>query len=202
MWLLVALVSLLAVFAFLLWAPLEVVFDASFRQERRLHVRMRWCHGLITRDIAGKAEPGKEVKEGVRGKRKRGKGWPGFADAVRLLRTRGLLKRAGILLKDLLKAVRIRNLLADLKVGLDSPADTGMLFACIGPPLFWLGPRLPVQLNIQPVFEQATFSGHAQGEVSTRPLALLLPLLKFIFSPAALRALGQLARSKWRRRRR
>jgi hypothetical protein len=201
LWVLVAFASLLAIALFLLWVPLDVVFDASFPEKPNFRIKLRWFYGLVRKEIAGKAklrDKKKEVKEEKRkpGKKRKIK----FADIVQLLRTRGLSSRVKTLLKDLFKVIHIKSLLADFRVGLDNPADTGLFFAFIGPPIFWLSSRFPVRLTVQPVFEEAAFSGHAQGAVRIHPGTLITPLLKFIFSLTALRLVIRLAKSKWKRR--
>ena len=49
-----------------------------------------------------------------------------------IVMTRGLPGQVKQLLKGIIRCFKIRKLVAEFKVGLDNPADTGFLFALIG----------------------------------------------------------------------
>ena len=108
-------------------------------------------------------------------------------------------------LKELLKGVfsclKFRDLVADFKIGLGDPADTGLLFAIIGPATAYFGSSHIHQIRFEPSFgEDAILQGYSQGTVRLHPIQLASPFLKFVFSFTSIRIVKTLISSKWKRR--
>jgi hypothetical protein len=153
-----------------------------------------WLFGLISTKLETK-EKAKPEKEEPKKKRKRN-----ARRIIAILTTRGLLKQTKILITDILKSVDIRQLRADFRVALDNPADTGLLFACLGP-AFALFNRPGRCIYIEPAFgEESLLEGYMQAVTRLLPIRLIFYLLKFIFSPPVLRALRATLANKWKRR--
>ena len=86
-------------------------------------------------------------------------------------------------------------------MGLDNPADTGLLFALIGPAIFFLSRSVPCQIRVQPSFEgEAAFQGYLHGAVRLRPIRLVTPIVRFAFSLAAIRVVKILVLARWKRK--
>jgi len=198
LWIIISLLSVIAVLILILCVPLELAFQASVPGKPRVRFKLRWFFGLLGKEMAGREKPEEKVvpaKPKPRKKKRR------FKDIVFILRTKGLLKQFKIFIRDLLRCLKIRDLDADIRVGLGSPDDTGLLFAFIGPSVFWLSSSLPLSIKVQPAFEyEATFEGDARGKVKLRPIQLFIPVLKFVFSIATLRLLKNLIASRWKRK--
>ncbi len=120
---------------------------------------------------------------------------------LRVLRTRGLPRHLLRLLREVLGTMRIEDVSARLRVGLDDPADTGILFSVLGPALgaFILPRSSSVSIEPSPARQ---LEGHARGTIRLRPIRLAPPLVRFAFSRPALRAAGALLRPDGNRRRR
>jgi len=162
-------------------------------------MRLVWLFGLVSKEIT-KAKKKPEEKERVaKGKRK-----PRKIQArtiFKILRTKGLLKQLKRLLRDVLRHLKIRDLRVDFRVGLDDPADTGLLFALIGPATFFLGSSRVHEIKVQPSFEdEAVFEGYLSGALKLVPIQLVIPFLKFTFSLATLRVVKILVVTKWKRK--
>jgi len=69
-----------------------------------------------------------------------------------------------------------------LNVGLDDPANTGMLFALGGPVLPLVNLPRQCHVNVEPTFQEATLDGKALVSFSILPIALAVPFIKFVFS--------------------
>jgi len=178
--------------------PLELAFQAHIPGKPRVQFKMLWLYGLVAREMVSKEKPEEKVApEKPKPKKKKRR----FKDILVILRTKGLLKHFKIFIRDLLRCLKIRDLNADIKVGLGSPDDTGLLFACVGPTVFWLSSSLPFSIKVQPAFEdEATFEGHAHGKVRLRPIRLFTPILKLLFSIATFRLLKNLIAGRWKRK--
>ena len=199
MWVIAVLASLVILLIVVLCVPIDMVLHADGYGRPKFRLRLSWLFGLVDKEITrGKKQP--EGKKEAEIKRKPGKRRWGIRWIFEILKARGLPGQSYDLLKSILSRLRIRNLAVDLRIGLDNPADTGFLFAVIGPALAFLNPRFPHQIRVQPSFEEAVLEGYSYGRVRLRPIQLVTPFLKFAFSPAAIRAVKILVVSKWKRK--
>lgn len=197
MWIIIALLSVIAILILILSVPLELAFYASVPGKPRVRFKLLWLFRLVGREMVDREKPKEAVPEKPKIKKKKRR----FKDIFVLLRTKGLLKQFNVFIRDLLRCLKIRDLNADIRVGLGSPDDTGLLFAFIGPPVFWLSSTLPFRVNVQPAFEdEAILEGHAQGKVRLRPIQLFIPILKFLFSLATFRLLKRFIARRWKRK--
>lgn len=200
MWVIVALASLAVILILVLSVPLDMAVRVSMPGKPRLRMKLVWLFGLVSKEITRRKKP-EEKKKVVKDKRKPGEGKRRFKNIFKILRTRGLLKQLKVLLRDILGCLKIRDLAADFRVGLGDPADTGLLFALIAPTTSWLSTSFHHQIRVQPSFtDEATFQGHLSGAVRLSPIQLVIPLLKFVFSLATLRAVKKLVLAKWKRK--
>ncbi len=164
--------------------------DASGRPKFRL--RLVWLFGLISKEVSReKKKPEEKLKK------KRG---IGFRSILKILRTRGLPGQLKDLVKDILSQSKIKDLVANFKIGLDNPADTGLLFALIGATTSFLSLPSQYQIRVQPSFDKAVFEGFSYGHVRLRPIKLAGPFIRSVFSLAALRVVKILVLSKWKRK--
>ncbi len=193
MWVIAVLASLVILLIAVLCVPIDMALHVDGHGMPKFRLRLSWLFGLVDKEITG----GKKEAEA---KRKPGKRSWGIRDIFEILKTNGLLRQSYGLVKGILSCLRIRNIVADLRIGLDNPADTGLLFAVIGPALAFLNPRFPHQIRVQPSFEEAVLEGYSYGRVRLRPIQLVTPFLKFALSPAAIRAVKILVVNKWKRK--
>ena len=192
MWVIIALAGLFALVVLVLSIPLDLAFRLDVYGRPKFSLRLVWLFGLVSKELKrGKKKPSKRKPR----KRRGGRG------IFRILRTKGLLRQLKALVMDILGCLKIRDLSIDFRVGLDNPADTGLLFATIGPSLIFLSPSVRRSISIKPSFEvEAVLEGYAQAAVRLRPIRLLVPLLRFVFSLAFLRVIKTVVLAKWKRK--
>ena len=85
------------------------------------------------------------------------------------------------LLSDLAGLVRLERLRIDGRLGLGDPADTGSLYAVLIP-LRFLGPSVLSELRLEPDFEHTGFRGEADIVASMVPIALVPPILRWLWT--------------------
>ncbi len=160
-------------------------------------MKLSWLFGLVKTEVSKKKRP-EEKKTTAEHKRKPG-AWGRDARVIfEVLRTKGMLRQITRLLRSILRRLKIRDLVANLKIGLDNPADTGLLFAFIAP-VNLLTSFLPYQIKVEPSFTGDAFlQGHFFGAVRMQPIHLIAPLAGFAFSLPTIRAIKTLALSKWK----
>jgi hypothetical protein len=89
--------------------------------------------------------------------------------------------------QDLVAAAHLA-LRLDLRLGLGDPADTGRLWAVVGPLAVMAQDLRSVQLRIEPEFMEPVLEFEAEGRMRFMPLRLVALAIAFALSPAAIRA--------------
>ena len=181
-WVLIAFLALLAV-------PVDLAFSVQ-RQDGRQERggTLAWLFGLVRLrlgkpKVRPRAKPDHARVEGRR--RERG----GARRIIAMLRSEGFAWRLLRLVRDLLRRIDIRDLRMDVRVGLDDPADTGRLWAIVGPFAAMLTLPPVARVAIEPEFTAETLEIDGKGRIRVVPIQLLFVLLVFVLSPSTLRAL-------------
>lgn len=199
MWIIAVLTGLAALIVFILWVPLDMVLHADFDGKPKLRLRFSWLFGLVSRDITGKKEKPAEERRAPKVRKKRW--WADSRVMLKILRIRGLLSHTKRLVKDIFSCFRFREIAADFRIGLGDPADTGLLFAVLGPATVFLGSSPLHRIRIEPSFgDDAVFQGHSHGTVRLHPIRLVPPFLKFAFSLPTMKAAWTLMTNRWKRK--
>lgn len=183
------LIAVLASLLLLLAVPVDLAFSVQCREGRREGSgTLRWLFGLVRLDLGGpgvQAGARSESPKLARRRRKRA----GARRVVAALRRKGFGRRVLKLARDLLRRVWIRYLDMDIRLGLDDPADTGRLWAVVGPLVAMLPLPPEASLAIEPEFAAEIFELDGEGRIRIIPLQVLLVLLVFFLSPGTLRVL-------------
>lgn len=197
MWIIATLGGLAGLIILVLCVPLDATLNVDSSGKPKFRARLEWLFGLLSKEL-GRAKKKPEEKKVVTGEKRKKKRRMGFGTILKILRTKGLPRQIKNLVRDVLGQLKIRELAVNLRLGLDNPADTGFLFALIGATTPFL--RLPsqYQITVQPSFDKAVFEGFSYGHVRLRPIKLVGPFIRFVFSLAALRVVKILVLSKWR----
>ncbi|MFQ6122373.1 MAG: hypothetical protein ACE5LA_04860 [Dehalococcoidales bacterium] len=199
MWVIISLASLTVILILVLCVPLDVVLQADVYGRPKFRLRLSWLFGLVSKEITKRKKL--EEKRAVKEKQKLRDRRKGVRVIFEILRTRGLLGQLRRFLTDLLSRLRIRELGADFSMGLDNPADAGLLFALIGPAIPFLGSSRFHEIRLEPSSENgALLEGYSYGVARVRPIQLVTPLLRFAFSLATIRVLKKLVLTKWKRK--
>lgn len=197
MWVAITLAGLLLLLTLVLCVPLDATLRLDINGRPNFRFRLGWLFGLVNTEVRREKKKPKRVK--AEDKPRPGKS--GFKTIIKVLRTKGLIKQFNHLLFRLVRCFKIRDLSADLRVGLGNPADTGLLFAIIGPPFFFLDVAFPHRVKVRPAFtDEAILEGYLNGSVRLLPVKLVIPLLGFTFSLPTLRVIKTLVWRKWKRK--
>ena len=199
MWV-VAIVMGLAVLILLVFCiPLEFTFRMQVAGRTEFGVRVLWGFGLVRKALATKKKP-PEKKSRANAKPRPRKREGRTDTMLQVLRSKGMLSQLQILVIDTLRCLRLKELNADIRIGLDDPADTGLLFALIGPAAVFVRSIWHHQIRVVPSFEdEAILEGHVHGTVSVQPIQLIPPFLRFVFSSPTFNVLKVLTLNLWKR---
>ena len=191
----------------LLAIPFEAVVD--FRRDPRWRgsVRVRWLYGLVRLRLPGKPRQPKGPKAPaimkkeriVRPARALRRVLRVARRVVRVVRpsprriwraiSRARFRRAVFrLVTGLAGCIRFRETSLHLWIGLDDPADMGMLCAWLVPLISILRRQTAADLLLFPDFEEDRFEAAGHGAVRLIPLEPILVVLRFVLSPSAWQA--------------
>lgn len=197
MWAIVFLVSLAAFIALLLCIPLDLALHFNTDIKPRLSIKLSWLFGLVKTEVRKKWKPEKERPTAEHKRRPRDRDRDSRV-IFEILRIKGMLSQIMRLLKGVFRRLKIRELVTNIKIGLDNPADTGLLFALIAP-VNLLASFLPYPTKVEPSFSGDAFlQGNFSGVVRMQPIYLIPTLAGFAFSLPTIRAIKILALQKWR----
>jgi hypothetical protein len=202
LWAVVTVCCLILLVILVLCVPLDFVFDIEVYGRPKVRMRLTWLFGLVRKELWRGGERREEEVRVVPEKRRRGERRVRVGTILQILRTKGLLRRAHRLLKDIVSRVKVRELLVDFRVALDNPADTALAFGAIGVVSGFLGSSSRHEIKVSPSFDgEALLEGYSHGWLRLWPIQLVIPLLRFALSLAALRAVKILIVAKWKRKR-
>ncbi|MGA1791991.1 MAG: DUF2953 domain-containing protein [bacterium] len=179
----------------LLSIPLDITFSIKRFESFQGRISIGLIFGIIPLPLPRRAKKGISAP-GTRKKREKLKrGLKNIGRVSAMLKSQGFWQRLMRFLKALCRAMRIHMLSLSVRLGLDDPADTGQLWAFIGPAASFLASSRFAQINIEPEFTSAAFSMDAHGVIRLIPLRFLFIITTFLLSPATLRALWMMGLS-------
>jgi len=184
---------LLALLIALLAVPLTVVFSIHRIKETKGVVRFRWLFGLVRFQFripqAAKARPRPSRAEGEKAKSARQRERKaGGGELLSLIKQPAFRQRGYKFIRDMLRATHARNLFLRLRIGLGDPADTGRLWAIIGPIAAMAQNLRSVAVRIEPEFVDPVFEIESHGRFRLVPIQFVALTAAFMLSPAMLRA--------------
>ncbi len=197
MWAIGIIASLALLIVLMLCVPLDMVLRWDTEKKPKFSVRLAWLFGLVSTDVIRKKEIRHQQKE------RHPKTGEDLKTALYVLKTKGLLKRLVKLLKATFHHIKIKDIRSELKIALDNPADTGLLFSIAAPVNLLIRSYSSHQIVLQPSFDDDAFlKGYFYGAARVQPIQLVPPILVFTFSLPVMRAFKTLLSLRWKRKKR
>ena len=187
--------AVLALAILLLAVPVNLVYALRKDAVWRGRLIVYWMFGLFRVNVRLG-----QRKAARRRRKRRSKILSGTRAAVRrrrdvlaVLRTRGLLPGLVRTMRELLRSLRPRRLRVELVVGLEDPADTGVLAGMLAPLRLLFGRRAlgkgsNVSIEVTPDFSGPRLQGYSCASVRFVPLKLIAIVIGFLFSRPVFRA--------------
>ena len=167
--------------------PVDVAFDVGGPRAARSRMRVGWLFGLLGKQFSPGGTKPKEQASKRRKKKKRS-----AKPSPSLLMTKGVGGGLLKLSRRILSGVRVRHLDARLRIGLDDPADTGMLYSVLWPVLVPLTYNSSANVRMELSFEEPALDLTASGRIKVFPIQMVWSVLLFALSPAGLRVMKQM----------
>jgi hypothetical protein len=183
---LIGAVIFLSLVVLLLAMPLTLTYQCSWRQALTADFRLSWAFGLVRADASpdlATPEPDKAEAAGRRVSRW-GRSSGRNANVMAAIRQSSFRRRMFRFVADVWRAIRKKDVRLRVRLGLGDPADTGQLWAALGP-LSAMASRLPdIRTAIEPDFLDSTLEVDSSGTIRMIPLQLAGIVLGLLFSPA------------------
>ena len=183
--------GLLGLVLLVLAVPVDVEFRLEGIEPFTGEVGVRWLFGLVWFRIpgsrVGKPTPRPEAKPKAARVRARPKARGRHRDVLAALRQAAFRRRVYRLVRGLVRAVHLHRLRLLMRLGLGDPADTGRLWAVVGP-LNAVAQLRNAELRIEPEFVDPVLEFQADGRLLLVPLRLLILAIAFALSPPTIRA--------------
>lgn len=176
---LLALVVLLAI-------PVSIAYQLNWQQNLQGEARLQWLFGLI-RVVVMPPRASQSVPEDStvavstepEAKPTRKNFYP-----LAALRQRDFRQRILRFARDLWRAFRKQDLCLRIRAGLGDPAETGQLWALLGPLSGLLANIGDASIELEPEFIDAVFELDSSGKISVIPLQLVYLVLGLLCSPS------------------
>jgi Protein of unknown function (DUF2953) len=183
---------LLALPVLLLAVPVDVAFRFEGVEPPSGQITIRWLFGLVRFRVripaAGKAPPEPNTQPQTPQLQVQPERHSRRPSVLAMLRDAAFRRRVYRFATDLVAALHLRQLRLRMRLGLGDPADTGRLWAFVGPLNVWARNLRDVQLQIEPEFIDPVFEFQAHGRLRLIPLQLLILAIGFALSPVSIRA--------------
>jgi hypothetical protein len=201
LWFIIVLVSLAVLTTLFLCIPLDLIFRGNTEGRPKCSIRLIWLFGLVSTELRRTRRKPPEERE-VEHKKKPGDLTQRLRLSLDILQTKGLPTQLLSFIKRTIRQIKVRELVANLKVDLENPADTGLLFAFIAPANLLVNYFLPYPIKIQPSFTGESFiMGRLYGDIRLWPIQFAACLMGLAFSLPTMRVVKKLVIYKWKRKR-
>ena len=169
----------------LLAIPLTVQFELSWRQNLTGYVTLFWLFGLVhIRLYPQHSKPSSlNKKQRVLGFKRAKRSSTNKTHLFAGLQQKAFRQRIIRYLKDCWHAIHKTDISIHGRVGLGDPADTGQLWAIMGPIAAMLDNIRSASIHIEPEFIDATLELKSHGRIRLVPLQLCYLTLALFLSP-------------------
>lgn len=175
----------------LLAVPVSLRFRIHWRETLQEDVHLIWGFGLVRvriplKKVVAAPHEQKRVRRRARATR------PNVLDA---LRDRSFRRRVMRFAGDLLRSVQKKDVRLRLRVGLDDPAETGWLWAVLGPIAGFAAMLRDISIRLEPEFLEPAFELDTSGTIRLIPIYAIGLTLLLLLSPAFWRGMRRLRRA-------
>ncbi len=182
---LIGTVIFLSLVVILLAMPVTLTYQLSWKQTLSARFRLNWAFGLVRADVSPDlAKPAADTPEAASGRASRWRKSKGRKiNFMAAIRQPAFRRRMLQFLTDVWRGVRKKNVQLLVRMGLGDPADTGQLWAVLGPLSGMLTRPGEVRIAIEPDFLDSTLDVYSSGTIRMIPLQIAIIALGLLLSP-------------------
>jgi hypothetical protein len=193
---LIGTVIFLSLIVILLAMPVTLTYQFSWKETPSANLRLNWAFGLVRADLSPDlAKPGPDKPDATRKKAARRGKSTGKKNFVAAIRQAPFRRRMLRFVSDLWRTIHKKNVELLVRLGLGDPADTGRLWAVLGPLSGMLARLRDIRVTIEPDFLDSTLEVDSSGTIRMIPLQVAIIVFGLLFSPPIWRGLMSMRRS-------
>ena len=182
---LVGIVTSLLVLAALLAVPVRLSYRLSWRRALQGNIQLRWLFGLVRVQIPlAQSKQLPDKRQTVSRRKRKGGPSPGKSNPFAAIRQKAFRRRVFRFLRDTWRAIHKQNLRLRVRIGLGDPADTGQLWAVVGPVSGMLAMVEDASIEIEPEFIDVVFELDSSGSIRVVPLQMIYLASGLLLSPS------------------
>jgi hypothetical protein len=198
--LLTGVVLFLLVLIALLAVPVTMTFQLSWRQVFEGSLKLQWLFGLVRIELPVshsniQALPGNKIKQHTQKKAPCKKAPGKKSNPIAAIRQKSFRRRIIRFIRDVWRAIHKRDVRLRVRIGLGDPADTGQLWALVGPVSGVLTIAQEVSIDIEPEFIDTVFELDSSGNIRIIPLQMVYLTLALLLSPSIWRGIKQMGKA-------
>lgn len=170
----------------LLAVPVTLTYRVSWQQGFKGDARLFWLFGLVRVQLPSPGSPS-AVQESETRTLTAGRSDHSSSDrhdVLGLIGDPSLRRRIFRFIRDTWQAVHKRDVILNARIGLGDPADTGQLWAVVGPVAGFLSTAREAAIGIEPDFLDTTFELDSSGNIWLVPLQMLWLTAGLLLSPS------------------
>jgi len=194
---LTGLLTFLLVIIVLLAIPIALRYQVSWQGALQGEIRLYWAFGLVRLRIpvsAAQSAPS-QIEQAPQTHRRKKRSARRKSNPLAAIRQRAFRRRVLRFIREFWCAIQKRDMNLRIRIGLEDPADTGQLWALLGPVAGMLANIRQVSIGIEPEFSASTLELDSSGWIRIVPLQLLYLILALLLSPAIWQGIRRIRRS-------
>lgn len=187
---LLTIASLLTLLVTLLAIPLSMNLSIINDQGMQAHAQFRWLFGLVKfqATFPGETQTPAHKKMPLTKKHKPSRSSNNVHGFATLFKQSAYRRHIINFIKTLFRASHAKDLFLRLRIGLGDPADTGRLWAVVGPLSAMLKNSHDTKIEIEAEFIDSVIEIESHGNFTLIPLQFIALVIAFILSPMSIRA--------------
>ena len=181
-------ILILFLIIFFLIIPVEIAFSLNNLEKPKSNIRVKLIFGLINLQLFPQTpkEKKQEITEAVPVRKKKR---VTFRKFLKIAENEKFVGKLSAFIKRILKSIKLQLSKLYFRLGLDDPADTGMLWGVMGPVSGILGYYSDNKIKIEPEFQDSAFDIDGTGNITIIPLEIIFISLIFLLSPVTVKTL-------------
>lgn len=187
---LIAIAIFLLVLIALLAVPVKLSYWVSWRRAIQGNVQLLWLFGLVRLKLPLARAKRPALKQQTSGGKKRESAPSNKkSNPFGAVRQKAFRQRVLRFVRDIWRAIGKQDLSLRVRIGLGDPADTGRLWAVVGPIAGMLTMVQDASIEIAPEFTDAVFELDSSGKILVVPLQVIYLAFGLLLSPSFWRGL-------------
>lgn len=156
----------------LLLVPVTLAFRIDWPERRNNDIRVLWAFGLVDVRV-GDTDGGDEAEDDAGVGEVEANKDTSSRKPMAAIRYKPFRQRVFRFIRELWRAVRKEDVFLDVHLGLGDPADTGQLWAWVGPLSAFLVYSSDARASLQPDFHAQRFEVDSGGRITVVPLQIV-----------------------------